>query len=99
MGQSYYFLIEVGGQKESIPSNEDLNNYTIFGNYNVDNTVATSINNIPTTVGGRLEVKPYMSTTIMQMFFAYIAPPKVFMRRRTAGGTWSEWFQFSVTAV
>lgn len=91
-------ISDVFGLNIEIPSG-NLNDYTTSGTYYVkNNTIASSITNIPkflgSAYGGRLEVKYTISTArIVQLYYPNLAGRNIFFERtRTSDSAWDPWY-------
>ena len=93
VGQSHslHMVSDVG-----IPSNEDLNDYTMPGTYTVANaSVAETLSNCPfSSGGGRLEViriNGSSNISLRQIYFANDIDIYTRWRNSTSGSNWSTW--------
>lgn len=80
-----------------IPANSDLNNYTVAGTYRIGgDTIASSLSNCPTTIGGKLLVlyQSYQSNLIIAIqIYIETTANKIYKRRYNSAVTpnWNDW--------
>lgn len=86
----------------SIPANADLNDYTNPGVYKcATNAIAATLTNCPTGNGFRLEIVSTIAASgyQQQRLFPNNSNGEFFIRRRTTGTTFSDWFRFTGTQL
>lgn len=86
-----------------IPANSDLNNYIVAGTYRIaSDTIASSLSNCPTTIGGKLLVlyQSYQSNlTVAIQIYIETTANKIYKRRYNSDVTpnWNDWTSIAST--
>ena len=91
--------ILLGGMRQTIPSNEDLNDYKDEGRYRTTSVAnGNSISNKPCNGAFVMNVFDGNSYKI-QMYIPFSADSIYIRRYQNSSTTWSPWYKFSGVAV
>lgn len=95
--QNKITLNDVYGFGLAIPSNSDINTYLSIGVYRIESsTVASTIDNLPVSSAGRLEIKGLNAANrYLQIFYS---GNQVFQRRWN-GTAWTSWYEYTMAEI